>query len=62
MTPINVNYRTLVNRRIGSLRIVIDVDKLYWTIGVTAGVGFYLRLDVGPFGFSVMPIRGETEE
>jgi hypothetical protein len=48
------NYRTLLNTRLGPFRLVIDCDIHYWTVGITVGTGWYLRLDVGPVGFSVM--------
>jgi hypothetical protein len=47
-------YTTLSNTRLGPFRLVIDCDLRYWTVGITVGVGWYLRLDVGPVGISVM--------
>jgi hypothetical protein len=55
------NYRTISNTRLGSFRLVIDCDLRYWTVGITVGVGFYLRLDVGPVGISVMK-TAKTQE
>jgi hypothetical protein len=55
------NYRTISNTRLGSFRLVVDHDNRYWTVGITVGVGWYLRLDVGPVGISVMK-TAKTQE
>lgn len=47
-------YRTLWLKRFKRHIVAIDYDRGYYALAITVGIGGYVKLQFGPFGFVIL--------